>query len=219
MSKKWSVAALLGMGTLLGALNANATDYLFKDYAYASALADYKEADGYYDCSEEVGGVARCMDEVSFLDHEFTLALIFSSSKLITVELIGDIDSDAFAVAFGTLSRTFKLTTVSDGFSPLDLVKLSATETQDELDETVANYTSAAAQIGTLTYTFYEGVDQKKRFLSAQRQLQTLPDNVRAADLEISGNDEEAALIIRFFFPKLEANKISEAARRPAESF
>lgn len=219
MRKKWSVGAVLGMGMLLGALNANAADYLFKNYAYGSALADYKEADGYYDCSEEVGGVARCIDDVSFLGNEFSLTLVFSRAKLIMVELISDYDSDAFTTAFGTLSKTFKVSTMSDGKSQLDIVKLAATATQDELETASANYTSGVAEDGTLTYTFYEGVDPNKRFRSTPRQLETLPDNVRAADLAISWEGEDPALIIRFFFPKLETNKIIEAAKRPAESF
>jgi hypothetical protein len=35
----------------------------------------------------------------------------------------------------------------------------------------------------------------------------------------ITGEGPDAALLIRFSFPKLEANKVAEAAKKPVESF
>lgn len=55
MNKKLIVGVFVGLGVMLSSMSANAADNLFKNYVYGSALADYKEADGYYDCSEDVG--------------------------------------------------------------------------------------------------------------------------------------------------------------------
>lgn len=46
----------MGMGVLASSLSAPATDNLFKNYAYAAPRVSYVDSDGYYDCSEDVGG-------------------------------------------------------------------------------------------------------------------------------------------------------------------
>jgi len=62
-------------------------------------------------------------------------------------------------------------------------------------------------------------VDRDKKFTDIAAQLAALPDNVRSAELMLTGEGSDSALIIRFSFPKLEANKVAEAAKKPAESF
>ena len=41
---------------LTSSLSAAAADNLFKSYAYGAPLVSYEDSDGYYDCSEDVGG-------------------------------------------------------------------------------------------------------------------------------------------------------------------
>ncbi|QJI21489.1 MULTISPECIES: hypothetical protein [unclassified Pseudomonas] len=219
MNKKLIVGVFVGLGVMLSSMSANAADNLFKNYVYGSALADYKEADGYYDCSEDVGGVALCIDDVSFIDHKFTAALVFSGSKLIMVSLISAFDPDLFATSVGTLAQTFKLTTLSDGRTQFDVIQAAATSTRDELATKLANFEGGAMSGGTVSYTFYEGVDKAKRYTSMASQVTALPDNTRAAEVLIAGEGADAGLVIRFGFPKLEANKISAAAKKPAEAF
>lgn len=220
MGKKLLAAALLGGGLLASSWSAIAADNLFKNYAYGAPLSSFKEAKGYYDCSEDVGGVARCIDDVDFIGHKFTAALIFSGSKLIMLSLISDFDNDLHATAVGTLAKTFKFSIMSDAKSQFDVIQAAANaKSQDELSSKISNYEGSAINGGSLTYTFYEGVDKSKRYQTVTSQLAALPDNVRAAEVIITGEGPEAALLIRFGFPKLEANKVAEAAKKPVESF
>lgn len=220
MGNKLIVAAVLGMGLLASSLSAVATENLFKSYAYGASLADFKEAKGYYDCSEEVGGVARCIDDVDFIGHKFTAALIFSGSKLIMLSLISTFDNDLHATAVGTLAKTFKLSMLSDDKSQFDLIQAAANaKSRDELSSKISNYEGSAINSGTLTYIFYEGVDRNQKYPSVTSQLAALPDNVRSAEVIITGEGPESALLIRFGFPKLEANKVIEASKKPVESF
>lgn len=220
MGKKMMASALLGMGLLASSLSASAADNLFKNYVYGTPLAEFKESKGYYDCSEEVGGVARCIDDVDFIGHKFTAALIFSGSKLIMLSLISTFDNDLHATAVGTLAKTFKLSILSDERSQFDVIQATANaKSREDLSSKISNFEGSAINSGTLTYTFYEGVDKNQRYTSVTSQLAALPDNVRAAEIIITGEGPEAGLLIRFGFPKLEANKVTEAAKKPAEAF
>ncbi len=220
MSKKLIAGALMGMGLLFSSLSAIAADNLFKSYAYGAPLSSFKEAKGYYDCSDEVGGVARCLDDVDFIGHKFTAALIFSGSKLVMFSLISPFDTDLHATAMGSIAKTFRLSSLSDGKSLLDVVQTSANaKNQEDLSSKLSNYETSALSGGTVTYTFFEGVEPNKGYRNMTSMLAALPDNVRAAELILTGEGPETVLLIRFSFPKLEANKVTEAAKKPVESF
>ena len=62
------------------------------------------------------------------------------------------------------------------------------------------------SRVRILTYTFYEGVDPSKRFANVTSPLAALPDNVRGAEITLTGEGRDAALLIRFAFPTLGAN-------------
>ncbi|KTC13422.1 hypothetical protein AO391_15330 [Pseudomonas marginalis ICMP 9505] len=177
--------------------------------------------DGYYDCSEDIGGGARCIDDVDFIGYKFTAALAFSGSKLMTVTLVSPYDSDLHATALGSLAKTFKLSLLSDDRSQLDIVQATAlARSRDELSAKITNFEGAATiSGGTITYTFFEGVDKDKKFSTVTSQLATLPDNGRAADMMVTGEGADTVVLIRFSFPKLESNKVVEAAKKPVESF
>lgn len=220
MSKKLIMGVLVGMGMLATSLSAAAADNLFKNYVYGAPLESY-EVDGYYDCSEDIGGIARCIDDVDFIGYKFTAALAFSGSKFITVTLVSPYDSDLHATALGSLAKTFKLSLLSDDRSQLDIVQATAlARSRDELSAKITNFEGAATTSGgKVTYTFFEGVDKDKKFSTVTSQLATLPDNVRAADIMVTGEGADTVVLIRFSFPKQESNKVVEAAKKPVESF
>lgn len=218
MNKKMLVGLLVGGGMLSSALSASAADNLFKSYAYGSPMSSYTKAKGYYDCSESFGVTAKCLDGVEFLGKEFTAGLVFSNSKLIMVALMSEYDQSLYATAMGSIAKTFRLSSISDNKSHLDVVELAAkTSSRAEFASQLSNYESAALAGGNVVYTFLEGVDKKNT--NTTSLLAASPDNTRAAEIMLTSNDTETGLIIRFSYPKFEANKISEAAKKPVESF
>lgn len=220
MHKKKIVGLVLGLGLFGGAFSASASDNLFKSYAYESPVSAYKKLKGYYDCSEEVGGTALCLDDVDFLGHKFTAALIFSNSKLIMVSLISPFDQSLYATTIGSIGKTFSLSALTDGKSQLDMVQLAAkSSSREEFASKVSNYESAALNGGNLVYTFLEGVDRNKKFTSLTSLLEASPENIRVAEVVLAGEGVESGLVIRFSFPKLEAKKVAAAAKKPVESF
>jgi len=86
-AEKTRITVLVAGALLAAVQGAFAEEKLFKNYVYQTPLAKFAEATGYYDCSEDVSGTARCIDDVDFLEEKFTVALIFSGDKLMMVSL------------------------------------------------------------------------------------------------------------------------------------
>jgi hypothetical protein len=54
---------------------------------------------------------------------------------------------------------------------------------------------------------------------NAVSALAAAPENIRSAELVMVGQGADSGMIIRFTFPRLEANKILAEAKKPVESF
>jgi hypothetical protein len=220
MSKKLIAAAVTAIGIFAGNQHALADDKLFKSYAYDSAITEYTQAKGYYDCSKDVGGTAMCIDNVDFIDKKFTAALIFSGSKLVQVSLVSPFDQELYAGTAGVLAKSFSLVSLTDGKSVLDLVEVASKSTSnDDFAAKFSNYESVGLSAGNMTYTFLEGTGSLKGYKTAVSLLQAAPTNTRCAELVVRGEGAESVLIVRFSFPKLETDKMLQAAKKPAESF
>lgn len=220
MLKNIFAAALAGLGILAGMPNAVADDNLFKNYAYDAPIAKYTEAAGYYDCSADVGATARCIDDVDFLENKFTAALVFSGDKLMLVTLFAPYDRDLYVRGLSALAKTFTLVALSDGKSVLDLIELaSKTKNKDEYTAKLTNYESVALSSNELTYSFFEGLTLLKGATNVHSLTSSAPANIRGADLIVTGEGDEANIIIKFSFPRLDLNKIAQQAKKPVESF
>ena len=219
MLKKIASFAFVAAGIFAFAQSAAADEKLFKNYVYQSPLANYTEAAGYYDCSEDVGGTARCVDDVDFLEEKFTVALVFSGDKLIMVSLISPFDQDLYGKAIAGLSKTFTLVSMTDDKSVLDVIEVARkVSSKDELTAKLSNFEQVGLTSGSLTYTFLEGVNAKGQ-PNAVSALNASSENIRSAELVLAGEGADAGVLIRFSFPRLEANKIIQAAKKPVEAF
>lgn len=219
MLKKITSSILVAGAMLASAQGAFAEEKLFKNYVYQTPLAKFTEAAGYYDCSEDVGGTARCIDDVDFLEEKFTVALIFSGDKLMMVSLISPFDQNLYVKAVAGLSKSFTLVSMSDDKSVLDLVDTTRkAKSREEFSAKITNFEQVGLTAGNLTYTFLEGVNAKGQ-PNAVSTLAAAPENTRSAELVLAGQGADAGLLIRFTFPRLEANKILAEAKKPVEDF
>jgi hypothetical protein len=219
MLKKLASSVLVAGALLASAQGAFAEEKLFKNYVYQTPLAKFTEAAGYYDCSEDVGGTARCIDDVDFLEEKFTVALIFSGDKLMMVSLISPFDQNLYVKAIAGLSKSFTLVSMSDDKSVLDLVDTTQkAKSREEFSAKITNFEQVGLTAGSLTYTFLEGANAKGQ-PNAVSTLAAAPENTRSAELVLAGQGADAGLLIRFTFPRLEANKILAEAKKPVEDF
>lgn len=220
MYKKVAALFLSGVGLLAGSSGAVAADNLFKNYAYGTPMASYAAAKGYYDCSETVGGNSLCIDDVDFIGQKFTAALVFSGSKLIMVSLFAAFDQELYTNAIGALSKTFTMVAMADATSQLDLADTAAkSKDAAEFTAKTTNYESVGLNASNLTYIYIEGHPAFAGHKNMASLLASVPDNARSADLVIAGEGPEAAIVIRFSYPKLEANKVLQAKSKSVESF
>jgi hypothetical protein len=220
MLKKIASFAFSAAGIFAFAQSAAAEEKLFKNYVYQSPLANYTEAAGYYDCSEDVGGKAKCIDDVDFLDEKFTVALVFAGDKLIMVSLISPFDQDLYGKAIVGLSKTFTLVSMTDDKSMLDVIEVAKkVSSKDELTAKLSNFEQVGlTSSGSLTYTFLEGVNAKGQ-PNAVSALNASLENIRSAELILAGEGPDAGVLIRFSFPRLGANKVIQAAKKSVEAF
>ncbi|MDD1015910.1 hypothetical protein [Pseudomonas rubra] len=220
MSKKMGSLGLALAITLGASPSAMAEAKLFKDFAFDSPRSAYTEAKGYYDCSEDLLAPAMCKDDVDFIGHKFTLALVFAGGKLSTVSLISDFDQELYTNAMTALSKTFMLSSMSDANTQLDLIELAnSARSRDDYLTRYTRYEEVGVAAGDFTYTFLEGADTSKKYSSVPTLLNGSADNIRSAELMLTGEGADSALYIRFAFPNLEMKKAEAAAEKPVESF
>lgn len=220
MPNKLSVILAASFALFICSKSAQAEDNLFKNYAYDSPLDSYTVEKGYYDCSEDVGGTARCIDDVDFIGNKFSAALVFSDGKLIMVSLFSPFDQALYSKALTTIAKTFTLVSMTDDKTLLDVLDLAATaKNQNEFQSKVANYESVGLSAGNLTYSFLEGNKVKSSYRNASSMLAAAPDATRSAELMLTGQGAEALLLVRFSYPKFEVNKARKASEEPAEAF
>lgn len=210
-----AVAMVLGL-----CAPAVAQDKLFKDFAYDSPQKACTEAKGFYDCTDDVGATAMCKDDVDFIGQKFTLALVFSNAKLITVSLVSSFDQHLYASAVAALGQSFVLAAMSDGKTQLDLFELKGrSSSREDFVAKVASYEHSGTDSGDFTYTFFEGIDSSKAHSNMGEMLTTSATNLRCAELMLTGQDANTGVVVRFSFPNLEVAKVQAAAQKPVEAF
>jgi|GEM_PF-1130568 len=220
MSKKAGLVAV-ALGMLVAGSALAADNKLYKDFAYDAPKAGFVKAKGFFDCSADIGGDALCQENVDFIGHKFLQVLAFDGQKLKNVALVAQpFEQAVYASATAALSKGFVLAALANGTSQLDLIELAKkSANRNDYVTQLSNYESQSLNAGNLTYTFFEGVEMKKSYTSVAVMSMDMPENVRAAEMIVSEEGDESAIIIRFSFPKLDQKQFAEAAKKPVESF
>jgi hypothetical protein len=108
---------------------------------------------------------------------------------------------------------------MTDDKSIFDVVEVAKkASNQADLMAKVSNYETLGLNSGNLTYTFVEGAKYNGQ-PNAVSLMMASPENARASELIVSTEDDQTSLLIRFSFPRLENNRMAEAAKKPVESF
>lgn len=220
MLNKLIPALVLGVSALFAMPAAMASDTLFQGYAYESPYASYPKAKGYYDCSEQMGIKALCLDNVEFIGHKFTAALTFIDDKLNMVSLISIFDKALYSHAVDELGKSYSLSALSDASEQLDMFKLAASTSGPTYSAKVKEFEDVAIKSGSLTYSYVDSnvatatTDKKKSYRDMDAFFADAPDNFRAVELLVTGLTTETPLLIRFSFPKLDANKALEGLKK-----
>lgn len=218
--RKFINSAAMSVVLALASQTASADDNLFKSYAYGSSIHQYSEKYGYYDCTAAFNEKAMCLDDVEFINHKFSAALIFNGDKLQRVVLVTPFDHEVYMAALGALFSSFYLTIMKDSSREVDAVemrtKLSTTDYNKKLNE----FEREAFESKSLNCLFLEGIKSSEGYNTAQALLDSAPMNIRVGELVFRSEEGEAGdLMIKFEFPKLAHRDAMDTATQPVEKF
>jgi hypothetical protein len=195
---------------------------LFKSWVFDSPISAYTKPEGYYDCSSDFGGPARCIDAVDFLGQPFGAVLSFNDQRLVSVMLVADFDQDLYVKAIGALAKTFSMVLMRGSDDQLDLVDLIHTAGSADVYRTRVNdYEALNLSKSQLSYFFIEQpIAAIKARTSANDATLKAPADVRSAELMVTETDDQALLMITFSLPRLTLSKMVETLKKtPTEDF
>lgn len=188
---------------------------LFKDYLFDMPVSTFTEASGYFDCSEDFGGLARCLDEIDFLEEKLGLALRFNDKKLAAVLLVSEFDEKIYAKVFGALTKNFTLVMMRGKSDSLDLIALEKkVSDRKAFAANITEYETLHLRSGQLSYIFIEESPQALRKAQTASGAEAIaPDNARKVEMKVIEDDGEAFLMVEFSLPRLNQKRMQETMK------
>lgn len=188
----------------------SAQETLFRDIAYGAPASNFTAAKGYYDCSQDAGVPALCIDDIKFLDENFGLVLRTNDGMVTSVLVIADLSEQVYSKLFGALTENFTFVAMEDKRGVFDLIeRAQAAKSEAAFADELSKFEAFALNEGALTYYFAElSGDQLKPYRTAVEMLRSLPANVRQADLIISDDQDGAYAMVNFSFPAKDMERL-----------
>lgn len=199
---------------------ASADDNLFKSYAYGSSIHQYTEKDGYYDCTAAFNQKAMCLDDVDFINHKFSAALVFYGDKLQSVVLLTPYNQEVYSAALVALFNSFYLTIIKDSSREVDAVEMRTKLSTTDYNKKLSEFEREAFESKSLNCFFLEGIKSSDGYNTVQALLDSAPMNIRSGMLTFNGEGDGAGdLIIKFEFPKLAQRDEMATTAKTLEKF
>ncbi|QRY77851.1 hypothetical protein JVX91_19905 [Pseudomonas sp. PDNC002] len=190
---------------LLASCGASASNSLFEQYNFGVTQSRFGEQQGYVECLQSMGLVARCRDGVEYAGERFRLALIFQRQKLGEAVLYADYDEDVFRRVLASLAKQYMLVSISSEHDSKDI--LSYTLDPDRSDSTtraIGEFEAKSLKEGLVTYRLYERLD---RYISSGRSaaqvMARLPAGIRVAEVTVKRSASQGWLFVKFSRPGL----------------
>lgn len=218
MKKLSSLLLTLSLGFILPAQGAS----LFKDYQYGASYEEFSEDLGYYDCTQEIGANALCLEVVPFVGHEFEMALVFNQQRLTSVSLFTDFDNDLHAKVMGALAKNFTLVALQGQDAIFDLItEAKSSSNAATYGANLNNFEVLQLSNGQLSYVFLEQTESAlSKVNNATQAALSLPKGQRGAELIVMEDDEaDTFLLINFTSPRLEIERQEQLMAEPTEDF
>ena len=194
---------------------------LFKEYRYGAQEKEFVNNAAYYDCSEDVGAPALCIDEINFLSAEFTGVLTFQEKQLQSFSLVSEFSELVYQRAIAALVQKFQLSVLQSENDRLDLVALQREiSNQSEFAARVNAFESVALNQGMLTYAFLDSKNKTRgRAKNVVELIQQLPEDAREVDLTVGEDAYDSWLTLKFMLPVLQMKQTEQLLRKPTENF
>lgn len=228
--KQWAAAVVWISMSLIASpvLVADEDTQLFKDWHYGQHIDQFPRSQGYYDCTADLGVLALCNDNVTFLQHSFQGQLSFADDNtLVSTSIVTDYSDDLYATMIGALIRDFGMIYAEGPNDSLDLVyELHQGTFADEASFELALNSFEAEQLrnGYLVITLVEQDALEKLFANssnADDMILKLQPGTRAIDMFVYEDDYwGATLEASFHLPGRMLSRLQEKVRQaPVEDF
>jgi hypothetical protein len=188
---------------------------LFKEYLFDMPVSDFTDAAGYFDCSEDFGGLARCLDEIDFLEEKLELVLRFNDKKLAAVLLVSEFNEKIYAKVFGALIKNFTLVMMRSKTDSLDLIALEKKiSDRKAFAANITEYETLHLRSGQLSYIFIEETPLAlRKAQTASGAEANAPKYARTVEMMVIEDDGEAFLMVEFSLPRLNLKRMQETMK------
>jgi hypothetical protein len=190
---------------------------LFRDLRYDAPIRAFGEAQGYYDCSADIGMTARCLDDVKFLGHSFgTQILVFVDDRLRSVQLAAEFKPEIYLSLMKALAEGFTLIMLQSDDRRFDVIETARKEGEVRLRARLSEFESIGLKKGDLTYSFIERPARAlKDFPNGVEAMLKSPPETRLAEIVVWERENEAGVSVQFSLPRvaLEAMRAAPASK------
>ncbi|SDN60555.1 hypothetical protein [Vreelandella arcis] len=228
--KQWITAAALTSMALTASpvVGADEDTQLFKEWHYGQHIDEFPRSLGYYDCTADLGVLALCNDNVTFLQHSFQGQLSFADDNtLVSTSIVTDYSNDLYATLIGALIRDFGLIFAEGPDDSLDLVyEIHQGSFTDEasLKRALNSFEGEQLRAGYLVMTLVEQSALDQLFAdsrSADDILLKLQPGTRAIDVFAYEDDYWGpTLEASFHLPGRQLRRMEDKVRQaPVEDF
>tara|TARA_R110000850_G_scaffold276394_1_gene418361 strand:+ start:1210 stop:1899 length:690 start_codon:yes stop_codon:yes gene_type:complete len=228
--KQWITAGVLTSLALIASpiVDADESTQLFKDWHYGQHIDQFPRSQGYYDCTADLGVLALCNDNVTFLQHSFQGQLSFADDNtLVSTSIVTDYSDDLYATMIGALIRDFGMIYAEGLNDNLDLVyELHQGAFADEASFELALNSFEAEQLrnGYLVITLVEQDALEQLFANssnADDMILKLQPGIRAIDMFVYEDDYWGpTLEAAFHLPGRMLSRMKDKVRQaPDEDF
>lgn len=228
MNKNLFVGIVGAMSVMVSPmLVAEAGARLFQSWHYGQHIDEFPRGQGYYDCTADVGVLALCHDDITFLQRSFQGQLVFSDDNtLLYTSIVADYSDDLYATLLGGLVRSFGLVFAEGSNGTFDMVAHAQNGTYQDEASLMADLSAFEVEQLRMGYFGMSLVDQDyldriSRHSTAGEFLGALPGEVRAVDVYVY-DDEYWGLSVSasFYLPGQQLSRFQDKANQaPIEDF
>ncbi|PSJ23568.1 hypothetical protein CVH10_01510 [Halomonas sp. ND22Bw] len=190
-------------------------------------MDSFPRSEGFYDCSADMGSLALCKEQTSFLSYNFFASLYFNDDQeLDTVSLTTDFTPDTYASIIGAISRDFSLAFMAGQASELDIVsqmKEGSIQTPQDMEQKVSQFEGTNLANGYLDLIYFENsyARQWEDYSNFQNMLMETPEGVRMSELVIYYDEVYGpSMEVSFALPGKTFERLKDQAQNaPIEDF
>lgn len=178
---------------------------LYKDFSFGQGKASIKKELDFEPCGDQQNDLL-CRQKQTFAGFtDWEQVLVFLQGKLVTVALGGPLNESRYTKTLGAiLNNGFVPSVLQTPDRQFDLLATAKAKGGKAAAAEMSTFESVAMNGGQLVYTFIpkETLQAGKKSESFLELLRTAPLSIRAVEMELTQEEGEPVIYVRFIAPK-----------------